>query len=199
MDEDDAWLRPPWEDADPPPVRHRAAPPRAHEALLIPLARAQDAVARLEASVAAAPEDVATGLRARLALFEAAGSSRIAAWPCIRTTWRCATPISPAPTRSPRSPAGCGKRRHGARQRTAGRAVAVGRSPRGGRARVRPTRAPPGRAGDMAAARRIGELPGSARSRLQAPGTVALARAAGQRRPRWSGRHGSSIRACCAR
>src|SRR5436305_15064431 len=42
-------------------------------ALLIPLARAQDAVARLAASVAAAPEDVAAGLRARLALFEAAG------------------------------------------------------------------------------------------------------------------------------
>ncbi len=40
---------------------------------MIPLARAQDAVARLEAAVAAAPDAVAAGLRARLALFEAAG------------------------------------------------------------------------------------------------------------------------------
>ena len=48
-------------------------PPTQAQALLLPLTRAQDAVARLEASVAAAPDDVAAGLRARLALFEAAG------------------------------------------------------------------------------------------------------------------------------
>jgi hypothetical protein len=65
MEEDEDRLRHPWED-DPP----RASPGRpadgGNDALLIPLARAQDAVARLEASVAA-------GLRAWLALFEAAG------------------------------------------------------------------------------------------------------------------------------
>lgn len=35
------------------------------EALLIPLARAQDGVARLEAAIATAPDAVAAGLRAR--------------------------------------------------------------------------------------------------------------------------------------
>ena len=58
---------------DPPPRQTSGGPATGNEALLIPLARAQDAVARLEASVAAAPDDVAAGLRARLALFEAAG------------------------------------------------------------------------------------------------------------------------------
>ena len=73
MDEDDPWLRQPWEDADPPPRQTSGGAATGNDALLIPLARAQDAVARLEASVAAAPDDVAAGLRARLALFEAAG------------------------------------------------------------------------------------------------------------------------------
>jgi hypothetical protein len=72
MEEDEDRLRHPWED-DPP----RASPGRpadgGNDALLIPLARAQDAVARLEASVAASVPDVAAGLRARMALFEAAG------------------------------------------------------------------------------------------------------------------------------
>ena len=63
-------FRPPWEDEAPPCA---STQPAANEALLIPLARAQDAVARLEAAVAAAPDAVAAGLRARLALFEAAG------------------------------------------------------------------------------------------------------------------------------
>jgi hypothetical protein len=60
--DDDPFLHP-WED-DPP----RASPSRpagGNDALLIPLARAQDAVARLEASVAAAPDDVAAGLGSR--------------------------------------------------------------------------------------------------------------------------------------
>ena len=52
----------------------QAAPAaRVSEAPLLPLARAQDAVARLEASAAAAPDNVAAGLRARLALLDAAG------------------------------------------------------------------------------------------------------------------------------
>jgi hypothetical protein len=42
------------------------------ERRLIPLARAQDAVARLEALVGACTADIAAGLRARFALFEAA-------------------------------------------------------------------------------------------------------------------------------
>ena len=73
MDEDDPWLRQPWEDADPPPRQTLGGPATGTEALLIPLARAQDAVARLEASPSAAPDNAAAGLRAWLALFEAAG------------------------------------------------------------------------------------------------------------------------------
>ena len=57
MDEDDVWLRQPWEDADPPPRQTSGRRATGTEALLIPLARAQDAVARLEASVAAAPDE----------------------------------------------------------------------------------------------------------------------------------------------
>jgi hypothetical protein len=73
MDEDADWFRPPWEAEHAP--RHRTSGHSGGdiEALLIPLARTQDAVARLEASVGAAPEDVAAGLRGRLARFEAAG------------------------------------------------------------------------------------------------------------------------------
>ena len=51
------------------PVAERARP----DPLLMPLARAQDAVARLEAGVEAASEDIATGLRARVSLHEASG------------------------------------------------------------------------------------------------------------------------------
>src|SRR5690349_10517041 len=69
MDEDEDLFRPPWEEASLP----NAGPHDDSGALLLPLARAQDAVARLEASVAAAPDDLAAGLRARLALFEAGG------------------------------------------------------------------------------------------------------------------------------
>jgi HTH DNA binding domain len=70
MDEDEDLFRHPWEDEAP---RRGASDRPGGEALLIPLARAQDAVARLEAAVAAAQADVGAGLRARLALFEAAG------------------------------------------------------------------------------------------------------------------------------
>jgi hypothetical protein len=51
------------------PVAERRRP----DPLLIPLARAQDAVARLEAGVEAASADVAAGLRARVSLHEASG------------------------------------------------------------------------------------------------------------------------------
>ena len=70
MDEDEDLFRHPGR-SEAAAASHRAV--GAGEALLIPLARAQDAVARLEAAVAAAPDAVAAGLRARLALFEAAG------------------------------------------------------------------------------------------------------------------------------
>ena len=78
MDDDEDWCGNPWEDEPEPPAERRSASSgerqkAAAERLLIPLARAQDAVARLEASVAASPPDVAAGLRARLALFEAGG------------------------------------------------------------------------------------------------------------------------------
>jgi hypothetical protein len=68
MDEDP--FRYAWDDDEASPESGR---PISGNALLIPLVRAQDAVARLEASVAAAPAPVAAGLRARLALLEAAG------------------------------------------------------------------------------------------------------------------------------
>ena len=51
------------------PVEERRRPDK----LLIPLARAQDAVARLEAGVEGASPDVAVGLRARVSLHEASG------------------------------------------------------------------------------------------------------------------------------
>ena len=74
------FLPPSWQFRDEPadddqpaltfwPVAER----RRSDPLLIPLARAQDAVARLEASVEAASEDVAAGLRARVSLYEASG------------------------------------------------------------------------------------------------------------------------------
>jgi len=78
-DDDAYWCRPPWETDDEP---EPPGPPRARRPvteqddthpLLTPLARAQDAVARLEARTEAASPAVAEGLRARLAYREAAG------------------------------------------------------------------------------------------------------------------------------
>jgi hypothetical protein len=73
-DEDGCRLPPVW-DADPPagdPPQRPPVPPAGNAAaLLSPLAHAQDAVARLEASLGAASADAAQGLRARLALAEA--------------------------------------------------------------------------------------------------------------------------------
>ena len=57
--------RPTLGDEDPPPRQTSGRPARGTEALLIPLARAQDGVARLEAAIATAPDAVAAGLRAR--------------------------------------------------------------------------------------------------------------------------------------
>jgi hypothetical protein len=81
-EEDDLW-RPPWEtegDADlvveprgRPRVRKPAAEPDYNYPLLAPLARAQDAVARLEARTECASAVVAEGLRARMSYREAAG------------------------------------------------------------------------------------------------------------------------------
>ena len=54
MDEDADWFRPAWEAEDAP--RHRTSGRSAHASEpLLPLARAQDAVGRLEATVAGAP------------------------------------------------------------------------------------------------------------------------------------------------
>lgn len=75
MTEED-FLPPAWQfpDEDQPaltfwPVAERRKP----DPVLIPLARAQDAVARLETGLEAASADVATGLRARVSLHEASG------------------------------------------------------------------------------------------------------------------------------
>ncbi len=78
LDED--FLPPSWQfqddaaDEDQPsltfwPIAERRRP----DPLLIPLACAQDAVARLEAGVEAASPAVAAGLRARVSLHEASG------------------------------------------------------------------------------------------------------------------------------
>ena len=79
-EEDDAfWFRPPWEtedEADPPgPFPGRMPSPTANDAqqLLASLARAQDAIARLETRIETASAAIAEGLRARLAYREAAG------------------------------------------------------------------------------------------------------------------------------
>jgi HTH DNA binding domain len=84
-DEEEDWFRPVWEtedELDPPgaPPRARKPPtePDYHHPLLTPLARAQDAVARLEARAEMASETVAEGLRARLSYLEAAGWLRCA-------------------------------------------------------------------------------------------------------------------------
>jgi hypothetical protein len=79
-DEED-WFRPVWEtedeaELDPPgpprPRKQPAAPDYGHP-LLTPLARAQDAVTRLEAKAEMASPAVVEGLRARLSYLEAAG------------------------------------------------------------------------------------------------------------------------------
>jgi hypothetical protein len=75
------WLRPVWEtedeaDLEPPgPLRTRKKVPKPdfEHPLLTPLARAQNAVARLEAKTEAASAIVAEGLRARMSYLEAAG------------------------------------------------------------------------------------------------------------------------------
>jgi hypothetical protein len=80
-EDDENWFRPVWETEDeatleppgPPRARKPATEPDYDHPLLTPLARAQDAVARLEACTEAASEAVAEGLRARMAYLEAAG------------------------------------------------------------------------------------------------------------------------------
>ncbi|MEI7710022.1 MAG: hypothetical protein WCI94_01225 [Rhodospirillales bacterium] len=84
IDSDEDFLPPSWQfedesadsessDDSPPlafwPLAERPRP----NAWLIPLARTQDAIARLEASVDAVSDDIATGLRARVSLHEASG------------------------------------------------------------------------------------------------------------------------------
>lgn len=83
-DEEENWFRPAWENeaALDPPGRPRARRPAAEpdygHPLLSPLARAQDAVARLEARAEMASAAVCEGLRARLSYLEAAGWLRCA-------------------------------------------------------------------------------------------------------------------------
>lgn len=79
-DEELSW-RPPCETDDEtalefpgsPPPRKAAGEPDYSHPLLAPLARTQDAVARLEARVQAASPAVAEGLRARMSYREVAG------------------------------------------------------------------------------------------------------------------------------
>ncbi|HET8997574.1 MAG TPA: hypothetical protein VFN42_12975, partial [Acetobacteraceae bacterium] len=86
----DPLLHPAWDDLPDeitppaPPLRSRSAPThRAADAhgLLAPLAAAQDALARLDASAEAAPDPIRIGLIARLALREAAG------WLASQSAW----------------------------------------------------------------------------------------------------------------
>src|SRR5271166_577718 len=80
-EDEEPWWRPPWETDDeaalePPGAPHRrqpAAEPDYDHPLLVPLARAQDAVARLESRIEAASPVVAEGLRARTSYREASG------------------------------------------------------------------------------------------------------------------------------
>ena len=79
--DDENWFQPSWEIEDEealePPGRPRVRKPPSEPSydhpLLIPLARAQNAVARLEAKTEAASDVVAEGLRARMSYLEAAG------------------------------------------------------------------------------------------------------------------------------
>jgi hypothetical protein len=82
------WLRPVWEiedeaDLEPPGglprARKKAPAPDYDHPLLTPLARAEKALARLEAKAEAASAVVADGLRARMSYLEAAGWLRHAA------------------------------------------------------------------------------------------------------------------------
>src|SRR6516164_6622324 len=83
-DEEEDWFRPVWEtedELDPPGHPRPRRPPREpdyHHPLLTPLARAQDALARLEARAEMASDAVAEGLRARMSYLEAAGWLRCA-------------------------------------------------------------------------------------------------------------------------
>jgi len=67
-----------------PPLLPKAARPAEtdlHHPLLLPLSHAQNAVARLEASVATASPAIAEGIRARIAYREAAGwLAHVSAW-----------------------------------------------------------------------------------------------------------------------
>ena len=79
--EDEDWFQPPWEtetdiDLDPPGssrAKAAAVEPDYRHPLLIPVARAQEAVTRLEARAEGASAPVAEGLRARMAYREATG------------------------------------------------------------------------------------------------------------------------------
>ena len=86
-DKEENWFRPTWEtedELDPPgpprPRKQPAAPDYTHP-LLTPLARAQDAMARLEAKAEMASDAVVEGLRSRLSHLEAAG------WLSCAHTW----------------------------------------------------------------------------------------------------------------
>jgi hypothetical protein len=79
-DLDEDFLPPSWQFQPEPPDEDQAATPfwpvaerHRPDPLLIPLARAQDAIARLEAGVEAASDDIVIGLRARVSLHEASG------------------------------------------------------------------------------------------------------------------------------
>jgi hypothetical protein len=80
-DEEEDWFRPVWETDDEavldPPGRLQArkapAEPDYRHPLLSPLARAEHAVARLEAKAEMVSQPVADGLRARMSYLEAAG------------------------------------------------------------------------------------------------------------------------------
>jgi len=85
-DDDEFWFRPVWETEDEaaldprgrPRAQKRPAEPDYEHPLLMPLGRAQDALARLEAKAEMASPSVAEGLRARMAYLEAAGWLRYA-------------------------------------------------------------------------------------------------------------------------
>lgn len=78
-EDDDIWWRPTWQTEDEtdlpgtPRSRQPARDPDYAHPLLAPLARAQEAITRLEARVQAAAPAIAEGLRARMAYREAAG------------------------------------------------------------------------------------------------------------------------------
>lgn len=79
-DPEEDFLPPSWQFQDETPEDNQpsltfwpVAERRRPDPVLIPLARAQDAIARLEAGVDAASPDVAAGLRARVSLHEASG------------------------------------------------------------------------------------------------------------------------------